>query len=86
VLLTDIYAASEAPIPGVTVEALAEAVNRRRQRPVLVVKGLDGLPAAIAALARPGDLVITLGAGSIGHIAAAVVRELEARPVEGAAS
>jgi UDP-N-acetylmuramate--alanine ligase len=86
VVLTDIYAASEAPIPGVTVEALAEAVNRRRHRPVVIVKGLDGVAAAVAGLARPGDLVITLGAGSIGHIPAAVVREIEARAVEGAAS
>jgi hypothetical protein len=59
IVLTDIYAASEAPIPGVTVEALAEAVNRRRARPVTVVKALDQVAVAVADLARPGDLVIT---------------------------
>ena len=79
VVLTDIYPASEAPIPGVTVDALAEAVNRRRTTPVVVARTLDAVPAAVADLAREGDLVITLGAGSIGHLPAAVLHEIEAR-------
>ena len=79
VVLTDIYAASEEPIPGVTVEALAAAVNRRRERPVTVVKSLDLVAAAVADLARPGDLVVTLGAGSIGSVAGAVVEALGRR-------
>ena len=62
-----------------TVEALAEAVNRRRATPVTVVKSLDAIPAAVADLARAGDLVITLGAGSIGSVPAALMRELERR-------
>jgi UDP-N-acetylmuramate--alanine ligase len=77
VVLTDIYPAGEEPIPGVDVEALAAAVNRRRPRPVSVVRRLDRLAPAVAALAAPGDLVITLGAGSIGGVAAQVVAELE---------
>ncbi len=48
VVLTEIYAASEEPIPGVTVEALAEAVNRRRAQPVVVVKKLDDMAAVVA--------------------------------------
>ena len=79
IVLTEIYAASEAPIPGVTVEALADAVNRRRGRPVVVIKALDDIAAAVADLARPGDLVITLGAGSIGAVPGAIMRELERR-------
>ena len=39
---------------------------RRTGRPVRLVKALEDLPAAVAAVARPNDLVITLGAGSIG--------------------
>ena len=38
------------------------------QAPVQLVKALDDLPAAVAAICRPGDLVITLGAGSIGAV------------------
>ncbi len=55
VVLTDIYAASEDPIPGVTVEALAAAVNTSRTHPVQVVAALDQVAPALAALARPGD-------------------------------
>ncbi len=79
VVLTDIYPAGEDPIPGVDAEALAAAVNRRRPRPVSVVRPLDRVAPAVAALAAPGDLVITLGAGSIGGVAAQVVQALERR-------
>jgi UDP-N-acetylmuramate--alanine ligase len=65
VILTDIYSAGEAPIAGATAEAV-EAVVRQTGRPVTLVKALDDLPAAVAKTARPNDLVITLGAGSIG--------------------
>jgi UDP-N-acetylmuramate--alanine ligase len=81
IVLTDIYAAGEAPIPGVTIEAV-EAAVRRAGRPVHLVKPLDEVPAAVAALARPNDLVITLGAGSVGllpdRILAALARKAPA--------
>jgi UDP-N-acetylmuramate--alanine ligase len=79
VVLTDIYAASEDPIEGVTVEALAAAVNSIRQTPVRVVIEVDRVADALAAIARPGDLVITLGAGSIGSVATTLVSVLERR-------
>jgi UDP-N-acetylmuramate--alanine ligase len=69
VVLTDIYPAGEPPIPGVTIERLADAVRAVAPCPVHVVKALDDLPAAVATLARSGDLVVTLGAGSIGRAA-----------------
>jgi UDP-N-acetylmuramate--alanine ligase len=67
IVLTDIYAAGEPPIAGVTIEALDDVV-RRTGRPVTLVKALDEVPAAVAAIAKPNDLVITLGAGSIGSV------------------
>ncbi len=79
VILTDIYAASEDPIPGITAEALAAVVDAERSRPVHVVKRLADVASALAELARPEDLVITLGAGSIGGLAPAVVAALERR-------
>jgi UDP-N-acetylmuramate--alanine ligase len=79
VVLTDIYAASEDPIPGVTLEALAAAVNAHRVTPVHTVPTVAELPETVARIARAGDLVLTLGAGSIGGVAATLLAALEAR-------
>ncbi len=79
VVLTDIYAAGEEPIPGITVAALAAAVSAGRPVAARVVTRLDDVAPAVADLARPGDLVLTLGAGSIGGLATALVAELERR-------
>ena len=81
-VLTDIYGAGEDPIPGVTVESLAAAIGRSARMPVHVVKRLDEVAGVVARLARPGDVVVTLGAGSIGTVAAAVLKELE-QPQDG---
>jgi UDP-N-acetylmuramate--alanine ligase len=68
VVLTDIYAASEDPIPGVTLETLGESIRRAVGVPVDLVPRLDDVVAAIVRVAKPGDIVITLGAGSIGTL------------------
>jgi UDP-N-acetylmuramate--alanine ligase len=82
VVLTDIYAASEDPISGVTVEALAESVARASGRPVRIVKSIDRLPAELAAAARPGDAVLTLGAGSIASVPVRLLAALRAREAQ----
>ena len=78
VVLTDIYPAGEAPIPGITIEALAARVRQAARGPVHVVASLAELPGAVARIARPGDLVITLGAGSIGTVGPRVLEALRA--------
>ena len=78
VVLTDIYSAGEEPVPGVTVEALAAAVRKSTTAPVDVVRKIDDLAAALASAARPGDVVLTLGAGSIGSVPAKLVELLGA--------
>jgi UDP-N-acetylmuramate--alanine ligase len=78
VVLTDIYAAGEPPIPGVTIEALAEAVRVAGRSTVHLVKAIDDLPAAVSALARPGDLILTLGAGSIGTVGDRILETIRA--------
>jgi UDP-N-acetylmuramate--alanine ligase len=82
IVLTDIYAASEDPIPGITVERLAEAIRTSSGRPVHVVKALTDVVPALLTLARPGDAVITLGAGSIGTLPKTLMQALAqpARP------
>ncbi len=83
VVLTDIYAASEEPIAGVTVEALAEAVQRASGRPVRIVKRIDQLAEDLAAAARPGDAVFTLGAGSIASVPKKLLATLTEREKHG---
>ena len=68
IFLTEIYGAGEAPIAGVTAAALAASIRRRTAAPVELIARLDDLPGAVARTARPGDLVLTLGAGSIGTV------------------
>lgn len=77
IVLTDIYAAGEEPIPGVTVDALADVIGTTTGVPVLVVPRLDDVPAAVQRIARTGDVVITLGAGSVGTLPEKLVTLLE---------
>ncbi len=67
VFLTDIYAASEHPLPGVSGEVLAETLRQHGQRDVRFVADVEELPKALKGATLPGDLVITFGAGSITH-------------------
>jgi UDP-N-acetylmuramate--alanine ligase len=80
VVLTDIYPAGEAPIPGVTVERLADAV-RASARELHLVKDLAAVSDVVADLGRPGDLVVTLGAGSIGTVGDRILAALTSRGV-----
>ena len=69
VFITEIYAASEAAMAGVTGEAVAEAVRGAGHPTVHYEPTLGRLRAAVNAILRPGDLVITLGAGDIHRVA-----------------
>jgi UDP-N-acetylmuramate--alanine ligase len=83
IVLADIYAASEEPIAGVTVEALAESIARGSGKPVHVAKQLDDVLDAIVRITHAGDAVITLGAGSIGSLPPRVIAALKNRSVRG---
>jgi UDP-N-acetylmuramate--alanine ligase len=76
IVLTDIYAAGEDPIPGITVDRLADAIRSGSGRPVHVVKALRDVVPALLAIVRPGDAVITLGAGSIGTLPKTLMQAL----------
>ncbi|WP_313069568.1 UDP-N-acetylmuramate--L-alanine ligase [Melaminivora sp.] len=78
-LLTEVYAAGEAPIAGADGQALARAVGaagRQAGEPVFVAD-VAALPGRIAALARGGDVVLCMGAGSIGAVAAQVAQWIQ---------
>ncbi len=84
IVLTDIYPAGEPPIPGVTIERLFDALQSAAAGRVHLVKNLGHLPAAVATLANPGDLIVTMGAGSIGGVPEQILRALgeNSRPGE----
>jgi len=66
-LLTDIYAASETPIPGITGEALANAVRAAGHKQVVYCGSMQEGIEWLLKEARPGDAVMTIGAGSVGR-------------------
>ncbi len=76
-VVTDIYPAGEPAIPGVTAGALVESLRAHGHRNVLHVPRLEDATEAVARLARPGDLVVTLGAGSIGQLGPRILARLE---------
>ncbi len=80
-VVMDIYAAGETPIDGVTGRDLADAIRAHGHRDVVYLGSdrnriLDYLADSI----RPGDLVITLGAGDVGQLGQALLDRLEGRP------
>jgi UDP-N-acetylmuramate--alanine ligase len=76
IVLTDIYAAGEEPIPGVTIEALAGAMRKSVTAPIVVIPRLDDVVPGVARVVRAGDVVITLGAGSIGTLPQKLIEAL----------
>ena len=75
-LVTDIYAASEDPLPGVTGAALAEAVRARGHRDASFVPRA-ALAARASERVREGDIVLTLGAGDVTHVGPELLALLE---------
>ena len=78
VFVMDIYAASEKPIEGVTAEALVERIRQFGHRGVEYVGTLDRGVDALVAAAGEGDLVLTLGAGSVYQAGEKVLERLRA--------
>jgi UDP-N-acetylmuramate--alanine ligase len=64
-VMTDIYAASEAAIPGVSSENLLVDIKRHGQRHTHFIPAVEGLAEALLPLLAADDLVLTLGAGNI---------------------
>ena len=84
VVVADVYAAGEAPLEGVDRDALVDGLRRFGHRRVLPLDGPDALADLIAEEARPGDMVVCLGAGDITQWAYALPARLEALPRQAA--
>ena len=81
VFVLDIYAASEQPIAGITGEVLAGRIPRARYIPSFA----DAVD-RVAAVAQDGDMVLTLGAGSVYQLGPMILEKLKARQAAGAPS
>jgi len=75
-VLTEIYAASEDKLPGVEASLLAAAIRDHGHRAVFFEPDLDAALERLVAEVRDGDLVVTLGAGSIASLGASLVARL----------
>jgi len=81
-LVTEVYAAGEVPIAGADGRAICRAVRSRGQVEPVFVEKVEQLTESLRDLLRPGDVVLTMGAGHIG----AVVHELPKQLAQGGAA
>ena len=72
-IVLDIYGAREEPVEGVTGALVAEKIASTGE----YVPGFNDAPAAVARVAKPGDIVLTMGAGSVTMLGAEIIRSLE---------
>lgn len=75
--MTDIYPAGEQPLPGVTGAALVETVKAAGHPAVTFIEHKEALPDQVLSHLRPGDLVLTLGAGDIWKAGTGILARLE---------
>ena len=75
-LVAEVYPAGEAPIAGADAKSLCRAIRTRGRVEPVLLRSLDGLPEALAGMLRDGDVVLTMGAGSIGAAAHELPAEL----------
>jgi UDP-N-acetylmuramate--alanine ligase len=78
-ILTNVYSAGETPLAGADGKSLARAVRVRGAVEPIFIEDLAELPATLAPILKADDVVLTLGAGSIGGVAQTLPRALTAR-------
>jgi UDP-N-acetylmuramate--alanine ligase len=75
----DIYAANEKPIEGISGGALAERIREKSGRNVQYASSFADAAAAVASLAQDGDMILTLGAGSVSQLGPMILEKLKER-------
>ncbi|MCO6429184.1 UDP-N-acetylmuramate--L-alanine ligase [Nitrosomonas communis] len=73
-LLTEVYAAGEDPIVAADSKSLARAIRVQGKLEPIYIEHVDELPAAIHGVAQDGDVILIMGAGSVGKVAARVLQ------------
>ena len=82
----DIYAASEKAVEGITGDALAQRIAGTGKGSVVYVSSFAEAVERVVALAQPGDLILTLGAGSVSQLGPAILETIEKQSLVGARS
>src|SRR5436190_11472677 len=77
--ILDIYAASEIPIEGITAEVLTENIKKYGHKNVTYIGDIDTATEKICNALRPGDLVITLGAGNVTRLSDEILESVKGR-------
>ena len=78
VIIMDIYAAGEQPIPGVSGQAVYEGIKRYGHKDAAYIGGRDEIVNNLSGTLKDGDLLLTLGAGDIWKLGEAVLEKLKA--------
>ena len=81
-VLLDVYAASEQPIPGADGRALARAIRIRGKVDPIFVADVEDVPGVLKHILQDGDIILTQGAGSVGGLAASLPEKLTVRSGE----
>lgn len=81
--ITDIYAASEKPIPGVTSKVILDHMPVSHRRKVKMVKNVDDVKLHLLNFVEPGDVVFTMGAGNVTRIGPEILESMRARSFAG---
>jgi UDP-N-acetylmuramate--alanine ligase len=76
-VLTEVYAAGEAPIVAADGRALARALRVAGRIEPVFVEDINALPQTLLDTVRDGDVVLSMGAGSIGQLPAKFARDQE---------
>jgi len=79
IIINEIYSAGEEPIEGVTANLIVRAAKDRVTKPVVYFRTMEEIVDFLTELARPGDLIMTLGAGNIRQAGVDLVHRLKAR-------
>jgi UDP-N-acetylmuramate--alanine ligase len=75
-VLAEVYAAGEAPVPGADGRALSRAIRARGHVDPVFLEDVEQLPQLLPDLLEDGDIVVTMGAGSIGQVAGRIAEAL----------
>jgi UDP-N-acetylmuramate--alanine ligase len=75
-IVTDIYPASEEPIPGVNAESLCEGIRRAGHPDAVHFSNFDAIAEHLAKVVRPGDVILTQGAGSVWKVGEAFLKRI----------